>query len=74
MAGRAGEDGLTRTAAWVVLAPGAPAKGLAGELRRHVARALEPHKAPQEVTVVVELPRLPSGKVDRRRLREGAPA
>ena len=74
VAGRAGEDGLTRTAAWVVLAPGAPAEGLAGELRRHVARALEPHKAPQEVTVVVELPRLPSGKVDRRRLREGAPA
>ena len=44
---------------------------LAGELRRHVARALAPHSAPQTVTVVDELPRLPSGKLDRRRLREG---
>ena len=70
--GRAGDDGLTRPAAFVVLAAGArAAEGLAADLRRHVARALAPHSAPQSVTVLDELPRLPSGKLDRRRLREG---
>ena len=39
---------------------------LAAELRRHVARALAPHMAPQSVTVRESLPRLPSGKLDRR--------
>ena len=71
--GLPGPDGLTRPAAFVVLAPdaGGAADDLAGRLRRHVARALEPHKAPQSVTVLEELPRVPSGKIDRRRLREG---
>ena len=65
-------DGLTRPAAFVVLAQDAGDDDeLAAELRRHVARALEPHKAPQSVTVLEALPRLPSGKLDRRRLREG---
>jgi acyl-coenzyme A synthetase/AMP-(fatty) acid ligase/alkanesulfonate monooxygenase SsuD/methylene tetrahydromethanopterin reductase-like flavin-dependent oxidoreductase (luciferase family) len=71
--GLPGPDGLTRPAAFVVLAPDAGDAGddLAVELRRQVARALEPHKAPQSVTVLEALPRLPSGKLDRRRLREG---
>ena len=72
--GLPGADGLTRPAAFVVLAPDAGEGGtddLAADLRRHVARALEPHKAPQSVTVLDELPRLPSGKIDRRRLRAG---
>lgn len=70
--GRADADGLLRPAAYVVPAPGAPeGEGLAAELRRHVARALAPHCAPRSVTVLRELPRLPSGKLDRRRLREG---
>ncbi len=70
--GRADADGLLKPAAFVVLADDSDAGDeLAGELRRHVARALAPHSAPQTVTVVDELPRLPSGKLDRRRLREG---
>ncbi|MGD9696486.1 MAG: LLM class flavin-dependent oxidoreductase [Thermoleophilia bacterium] len=69
--GRPDDDGLLRPAAYVVVAPGAGAGDLAAELRRHVARALEPHKAPRSVTVLDALPRLPSGKLDRRRLREG---
>ena len=69
--GRAADDGLTRVTAFVVLAPDATEQGLASELRRHVARALDPRSAPQAVTVVAELPRLPSGKLDRRRLRGG---
>ena len=68
--GRPGDDGLVRVAATVVTGPDAVEADLATELRRHVARALDPHCAPQSVTVVDALPRLPSGKVDRRRLRE----
>ena len=68
--GRPDDDGLLRPAAFVVLTPEAdPGDDLAAALRRHVARALAPHTAPQTVTVVDELPRLPSGKLDRRRLR-----
>jgi acyl-coenzyme A synthetase/AMP-(fatty) acid ligase len=68
--GRPGPDGLVRPAAYLVTAAGTPLEGLAEELRRHVARSLEPHMAPQSVTVLAELPRLASGKLDRRRLRE----
>lgn len=69
--GRPGDDGLTRPAAFIVAAPGADAgEGLARDLRTHVARALASYMAPQEVTLVEELPRLPSGKLDRRSLRD----
>ncbi len=69
--GRPDDDGLLRTAAYVVLAPGADDDDLAGNLRRHVAVRLAPHHAPRWVTIVEQLPRLPSGKLDRRRLRDG---
>ena len=70
--GRPDDQGLMRPAAFVVLAAGAEGgERLAADLRRHVARALSPHSAPQTVTALDELPRLPSGKLDRRRLREG---
>jgi acyl-coenzyme A synthetase/AMP-(fatty) acid ligase len=68
---RPDERGLLRPAAFVVLAEGAEGDGdLAAELRRHVAHRLEPYKAPATVAVLEELPRLPGGKLDRRRLRE----
>jgi benzoate-CoA ligase len=67
--GRPDDDGLMRPAAFVV-PTGTPAPdGLADELRRHVAHRLEPHKAPAWVTLLDSLPRLPSGKLDRRSLR-----
>jgi benzoate-CoA ligase len=70
--GRPDESGLMRPAAFVVTADGAPdGEDLAEALRKHVAHALEPYKAPRTVTALDELPRLPSGKLDRRRLREG---
>ena len=69
--GRPDADGLLRPAAYVVLAAGGAQEGLASELRRHVARLLGSHMAPQSVTVRQQLPRLPSGKLDRRVLREG---
>jgi acyl-coenzyme A synthetase/AMP-(fatty) acid ligase len=68
--GLADDAGLLRTAAFVVLADGAEeGEGLAEELRKHVAKRLEPYKAPRQVTVLAELPRLPSGKLDRRALK-----
>lgn len=64
-----GAEGLVRVHAWVVTDPGA-AVDPAG-VRRHVAHRLAPHMAPAEVTLRDALPRLPSGKLDRRALREG---
>lgn len=68
VAGVPDDAGLLRVHAWVVV-DGAPGDGLPAELRRHVARALAPYMAPQAVTVLDALPRLPSGKLDRRTLR-----
>jgi acyl-coenzyme A synthetase/AMP-(fatty) acid ligase len=39
-----------------------------------VRERLSPHKVPEEVRVVTELPRTGSGKIDRRALRELTPA
>ncbi|MEW6581936.1 MAG: benzoate-CoA ligase family protein, partial [Actinomycetota bacterium] len=65
-------DGLVRPAAFVVTAGDAgDVAVLAEELRRHVAHRLEAYSAPASVTVLRELPRLPSGKVNRRALRGG---
>ncbi len=69
--GRPGPDGLVRVAAFVVLSAGLGDEDPTAELRRHVARELDAHSAPQSVTVRAALPRLPSGKLDRRTLREG---
>ena len=68
VAGVPDETGLVRVAAWIVIAEGAPDDGLAERLRAHVADALSPHSAPQRVQVIEALPRLPSGKLDRRAL------
>jgi acetyl-CoA synthetase len=46
---------------------------LAAALQAHVRSHLSPHKYPREVRFVEELPKTPSGKLDRRALRE-APA
>lgn len=67
-------DGLLRAAAFVVFAQGTDPEEAAPALRRAVAHALGRHAAPQSITPVPALPRLPSGKVNRRALREaGAP-
>jgi len=63
------EQGLTRPAAFVVPADGWVDEARARELRALVARALGPHCAPRAITPVARLPRLPSGKIDRRALR-----
>ena len=71
--GRRDTDGLTRAHAYCVLAAGAAAgPDLAAELTQHVRRRLAGYKAPRWVDFVAELPKTPTGKIQRFRLR--APA
>ena len=50
----------------VVLRPGALAT--TGQLRTYVADQLEPFKVPRRIVVVDDIPRGPTGKIERRRL------
>jgi benzoate-CoA ligase family protein len=64
------EAGLTLTRAHVVLRAGvAGSDELAAALQEHVRRHLSPHKYPRDVRFVAELPKTPSGKIDRRALK-----
>jgi acyl-coenzyme A synthetase/AMP-(fatty) acid ligase len=64
------EGGLTLTRAHVVLRAGvAGSDELAAALQGHVRTHLSPHKYPRDVRFVAELPKTPSGKIDRRALR-----
>ncbi len=65
-------DGLEKPRAYVVLRPGAAAAGLEDALRAHAKTRLQPFKAPRWVTVVAELPKTATGKVQRYRLRAGS--
>ncbi|PPK63599.1 benzoate-CoA ligase family protein [Actinokineospora auranticolor] len=59
-------DGLVRPYAFVVVsAPGIDPD----DLRRYVRERLSPHKTPERVVFVDELPRTTNGKLDRRALR-----
>ncbi|MFN2588151.1 MAG: class I adenylate-forming enzyme family protein [Actinomycetota bacterium] len=69
VAGRADDEWGERVVAYVVPAPGS--RPTLDELRAHVAAATAPYKAPQELVLVDELPRLPSGKVARASLPSG---
>jgi acyl-coenzyme A synthetase/AMP-(fatty) acid ligase len=63
-------EGLTMTRAHIVLRAGiAGSEELAAALQEHVRKHLSPHKYPREVRFVAELPKTPSGKIDRRALR-----
>ncbi|AFR07619.1 AMP-binding enzyme family protein [Nocardiopsis alba ATCC BAA-2165] len=60
--------------AYVVLEPGIEADdGTAERLREHVRSRISPYKAPRSVVFVPALPRTPTGKLQRFRLREEAP-
>ncbi|MBI2684034.1 MAG: LLM class flavin-dependent oxidoreductase [Actinobacteria bacterium] len=62
------ERGLMRPLAYVV--PTTPTSVTGEDLRRHVVRELDARRAPTHVRIVSDLPRLASGKLDRRALRE----
>jgi acyl-coenzyme A synthetase/AMP-(fatty) acid ligase len=58
------EDGLTKPRAFVVASDVS-----AAELQDFVKSRLSPHKYPRDVRFVAELPKTPSGKVDRKELK-----
>jgi benzoate-CoA ligase family protein len=64
------DAGLTLTRAHIVLRAGvAGSEELAAALQEHVRTHLSPHKYPRNVRFVAELPKTPSGKIDRRALK-----
>jgi benzoate-CoA ligase len=62
------EQGLTRSKAFVVLKPGAPATE--DELKAFVKERLAPYKTPRAIEFLAELPKTATGKIQRFRLRE----
>jgi len=64
---------LIRPAAYLVLKSGQPGSAELGEaLRRHVSSRLAPHKCPQWIEFVAELPKTATGKIQRYKLRQSA--
>lgn len=59
-----------RVVAYVSLQQGAQAQG--EELREHVRTRIASYKCPREVTVLDDLPKTATGKIQRRKLRDGA--
>ena len=59
------EDGLTRARAFVVMRRATDETALQDFVRGR----LSPHKVPREIALVDELPKTPSGKIDRKALR-----
>ena len=68
--GREDRDGLIKPAAYVVLRDGQPSTPeLATELQHHVRRHLADYKRPRWVEFLPELPKTPTGKIQRFKLR-----
>jgi len=70
--GRQDGDGLVKAHAFVALREGAGEAGFPEALRAFARERLEPYKCPRWVTVVAELPKTATGKIQRYRLREAA--
>jgi len=70
--GKIGDDGLTRTLAFVVLKSGQGDAQLAQALQAFVKDQLAPYKYPREIRFLPELPKTATGKIQRFKLREGA--
>jgi benzoate-CoA ligase len=68
--GREDADGLVKPHAFVAPRPGVAADGLPETLRAFARERLEPYKCPRWVTIVPELPKTATGKIQRFRLRE----
>jgi benzoate-CoA ligase len=69
------KDELTKPKAFVILKKGhEPSDALAEELKAYVKGRLAPYKYPRWVDFVTELPKTSTGKIQRYKLREPAPA
>jgi benzoate-CoA ligase len=69
--GKAGDDGLTKSLAYVVLKAGHIGdEALASALKAFVKDQLAPYKYPREIRFLAELPKTATGKIQRFRLRE----
>ncbi|MGH2378072.1 MAG: benzoate-CoA ligase family protein [Candidatus Limnocylindria bacterium] len=69
--GHADADGLVKPAAYVVLRPGvAGGSALAAEMQASMEARLAPFKRPRWIRFVADLPKTPTGKIQRFRLRE----
>jgi benzoate-CoA ligase len=73
--GREDESHLVKPMAFVVLKPGHDASAsVAQALQEHVKGRLAPYKYPRWIEFVNELPKTPTGKIQRFKLREAAAA
>lgn len=64
-------DGLERPCAFVILRAGiAPGPALSGELRRFAKEKLPPYMCPVRFEFPLELPKTPTGKIQRFKLRQ----
>jgi benzoate-CoA ligase family protein len=66
------ESGLATARAYVVIRQGGEIGDLEGDLRRHAAALLPQYKVPTRISVIGELPRTVTGKVQRYKLRRQA--
>jgi 4-hydroxybenzoate-CoA ligase len=66
-------EGLLKPKAFVVLRPGSETEHLHDALKDHVKQKIGPWKYPRWVEVVDSLPKTATGKIQRFKLREGAP-
>jgi len=67
----ADETGATIAAAYVLLRPGhAPGDALSNEIKDEAAKTLPRYKRPQRIHFMDQLPRTPTGKVQRFKLRQ----
>ena len=71
--GKIGDDGLTRTLAYVVLKSGHDGDAALSQLlQAFVKDQLAPYKYPREIRFLAELPKTATGKIQRFKLREAA--
>jgi benzoate-CoA ligase len=69
--GREDAEHLIKPMAFVVLKPGKSGSNeITEELRQHVKHRLAPYKYPRWIEIVSDLPKTPTGKLQRFKLRE----
>jgi acyl-coenzyme A synthetase/AMP-(fatty) acid ligase len=67
--GQEDSDGLTKPHAYVTLKPGASAAGIDEALRSFAREKLAGYKCPRWISVIPELPKTATGKIQRFLLR-----